>query len=84
MISVEELPRFPTSVDEVIEEKDDQGHRFEDVAVRAQSAGPGKASCSAPHAARPRRTDDLWTLLSVKVSICSWWVTWAIRRCTTA
>ena len=28
MISVEELPRFPASVDEVIEEKAEANHRF--------------------------------------------------------
>ena len=36
MISVEELPRFPASVDEVVEEKQDANHRFEAVVSRAQ------------------------------------------------
>ena len=36
MISVEELPRFPASVDEVVEEKVDANHRFEDVIGRAR------------------------------------------------
>jgi nucleotide-binding universal stress UspA family protein len=42
MISVEELPRFPASVDEVIEEKAEANHRFADVQSRAQ----GQATAS--------------------------------------
>jgi nucleotide-binding universal stress UspA family protein len=37
MICVEELPRFPTSVDEVVEEQIDQGHRYEPVIDRAKA-----------------------------------------------
>ncbi len=43
MISVEELPRFPASIDEVIEEKAEANHIFEAVmsraAAQAQAAG---------------------------------------------
>jgi nucleotide-binding universal stress UspA family protein len=35
MISVEELPAFPASIDEVIEEKDEANHIFEAVTKRA-------------------------------------------------
>jgi nucleotide-binding universal stress UspA family protein len=35
MISVEEMPRFPASVDEVVEEKLDANHRYESVVARA-------------------------------------------------
>ena len=35
MISVEEMPRFPASVDEVVEEKLDANHRYESVVTRA-------------------------------------------------
>ena len=35
MVCVEELPRFPASVDEVIEEKDEANHRFSDVIAKA-------------------------------------------------
>jgi nucleotide-binding universal stress UspA family protein len=35
MICVEELPRFPTSVDEVIEERLEANHRFADVVSKA-------------------------------------------------
>jgi nucleotide-binding universal stress UspA family protein len=37
MISVEELPRFPASIDEVIEEKDEANHRYEAVITRAKA-----------------------------------------------
>ena len=35
MICVEELPRFPTSVEEVIEEKQEANHRFAEVIAKA-------------------------------------------------
>ncbi|MGO9171165.1 MAG: universal stress protein [Rhodomicrobium sp.] len=35
MISVEEMPRFPASVDEVIEEKEEANHVYEAVMIRA-------------------------------------------------
>ncbi|KAB2943629.1 MAG: universal stress protein [Hyphomicrobium sp.] len=37
MISVEEMPRFPVSVDEVVEERLDANHRYEPVIARAQA-----------------------------------------------
>jgi nucleotide-binding universal stress UspA family protein len=37
MISVEELPQFPASVDEVIEEKIEANHFFEGVVTRAKA-----------------------------------------------
>jgi nucleotide-binding universal stress UspA family protein len=37
MISVEELPRFPGTIDEVIEEKDEANHRFEGVIAEARA-----------------------------------------------
>ena len=41
MVTVEELPRFPASIDEVAEEKDEANHRF------AQSSPPQKAQAGA-------------------------------------
>jgi nucleotide-binding universal stress UspA family protein len=41
MISVEELPRFPASIDEVIEEKDAANHRFSGVIKHAQLIAKG-------------------------------------------
>jgi len=35
MICVEELPRFPASIEEVVEDQMDAGHRYEAVAARA-------------------------------------------------
>jgi nucleotide-binding universal stress UspA family protein len=37
MVSVEELPRFPTTVDEVVEEKEEANKRFDHVIERARA-----------------------------------------------
>ena len=42
MISVEVLPDFPASIDEIIEEKDAENHRFHDVVVRASEIAKSK------------------------------------------
>lgn len=42
MVSVEELPRFPTSIDEVIEERQEAGHRFDRSTQRARSEAKSK------------------------------------------
>jgi hypothetical protein len=43
MVTVEELPRFPASIDEVAEEKDEANHRFAPViaAAEAQASAAG-------------------------------------------
>ena len=37
MVAVEELPRFPASIDEVVEEKDEANHRFAPVIAAAKA-----------------------------------------------
>jgi nucleotide-binding universal stress UspA family protein len=37
MISVEELPQFPASIDEVVEEKEEANHRYAAVIARAEA-----------------------------------------------
>jgi nucleotide-binding universal stress UspA family protein len=37
MVSVEELPRFATSIDEVVEDKEEANHRFAELAERARA-----------------------------------------------
>jgi len=37
MISVEELPDFPASIDEIIEVKDAENHKYHDVIERARA-----------------------------------------------
>jgi Universal stress protein family len=37
MVCVEELPRFATTIDEVVEEQDEANHRFRHVVDRAQT-----------------------------------------------
>jgi len=48
MISVEELPQFPASVDEVIEEKAEANHFFEGVISRANAQAQARGSHSRP------------------------------------
>ena len=45
MVTVEELPRFPASIDEVAEEKDEANHRFAPLieAAKAEATGAGVA-----------------------------------------
>jgi nucleotide-binding universal stress UspA family protein len=45
MVTVEELPRFPASIDEIAEEKDEANHRFAPVidAAKAEAKGAGPA-----------------------------------------
>ena len=45
MVTVEELPRFPASIDEVAEEKDEANHRFAPVidAAKAEAQAAGVA-----------------------------------------
>ena len=42
MISVEVLPDFPASVDEIVEEKEAQNHRFHEVLERARGIAKAK------------------------------------------
>src|SRR5262245_15678957 len=42
MISVEVLPDFPASVDEIVEEKETQNHRFHEVVQRARGIAKAK------------------------------------------
>jgi nucleotide-binding universal stress UspA family protein len=39
MVTVEELPRFPASIDEVAEEKDEANHRFAPIIAAAKAQG---------------------------------------------
>lgn len=49
MICVEELPRFPTSVDEVVEEQIDQEHRYAPVVMRAKAQAQAEGVALRPH-----------------------------------
>lgn len=43
MISVEELPNIPASIDEVIESKSEENHKFHDVLAKARAIAKKKA-----------------------------------------
>jgi nucleotide-binding universal stress UspA family protein len=49
MISVEELPRFPASVDELIEEKSEANHVYETVISRAMAQAQAQGVKLTPH-----------------------------------
>jgi nucleotide-binding universal stress UspA family protein len=49
MISVEQLPEFPTSVDEVKEEKADANHRFRSLIRRAKAQAEAKGVALSSH-----------------------------------
>jgi nucleotide-binding universal stress UspA family protein len=49
MICIEEMPRFPTSVDEVVEEQIEQGHRYEPVIARANAQAQAEGVILRPH-----------------------------------
>jgi nucleotide-binding universal stress UspA family protein len=49
LISVEELPQFPASVDEVIEEKTEANHFFEGVISRAKAQAQAQGIALKPH-----------------------------------
>lgn len=49
MVSVEELPQFPASVDEVIEEKTEANHFFEAVITRAKGQAQAVGVKLVPH-----------------------------------
>jgi nucleotide-binding universal stress UspA family protein len=49
MVTVEELPRFPASIDEVAEEKDEANHRFRPVIDAAKTEAAAKAMAIETH-----------------------------------
>ena len=49
MISVEELPQFPASIDEVIEEKDEANHRYAAVTARAKAQAQAQGVALSTH-----------------------------------
>jgi nucleotide-binding universal stress UspA family protein len=42
MISVEELPNFPASIDEIVETKTEENHKFHDVLERSRAVAKAK------------------------------------------
>ena len=49
MVSVEELPRFPTTVDEVVEEQQEAERRFDSVVARARALARAARVRIEPH-----------------------------------
>jgi nucleotide-binding universal stress UspA family protein len=55
MISVEELPDFPASIDEIVEIKDAEDHKYHDVIERARAAAAASGVARHRSARRPCR-----------------------------
>ena len=84
-ISVEELPRFPASVDEVIEEKAEANHVYEAVMSRAMAQAQAPGVKLTPHVVVGHPVSTISDFVaSGTASTCSWWAIWAIPRFTTA
>ena len=59
MICVEEMPYFPTSIDEVKEERDEENHRFRKVIARAQSQAAHQNVTLHPHVVAGHAVRDI-------------------------
>ena len=85
MISVEELPDFPASIDEIVEIKDAENHKYHDVLERARAIAKASdidlnAEVSLPATPRP-----LWWAASKRLKpICWLWASWDILRSMSA
>jgi len=84
MISVEVLPNMPASIDEVIEAKTDENHKFHDVLAKARDIAKKRASSSTPRwsPATPCRPSSPMSRRTRP--ICSSSASWGIRRSTSA
>jgi nucleotide-binding universal stress UspA family protein len=59
MICVEEMPYFPTSIDEVKEERDEENHRFRKVIAHAQSLAAHQGVTLHPHVVAGHAVRDI-------------------------
>ncbi len=59
MICVEEMPYFPTSIDEVIEERNEENHRFRKVIVHAQRLAAHQGLTIHPHVVAGHAVRDI-------------------------
>ena len=85
MISVEELPRFPASVDEVIEEKAEANHVYEGVTSRAVAQAQAQGMKLTPRMSSwDTRFPPFPISWRARDSTCLSWAIWDIRRFTTA
>ena len=85
MVSVEELPRFASSVDEIVEDKKDQNHRFARVHPRgAARGGGGRGQARGPGRRRPRRADHRRARRARGLRPPGRSASWATRPSTTA
>jgi len=80
MISVEELPSVPASIDEVIETKTEENHKFHDVLAQARETSKKKGSSSTPRSS-PVTQSRPWLPASTRRKRTCWWsALWVIQR----
>ena len=79
MVTVEELPRFPASIDEVAEEKDEANHRFAPVIAAATARASAAGLKIETHLAPGHVAEAIVGLVKDRGSTCSGWALWAIR-----
>jgi nucleotide-binding universal stress UspA family protein len=82
MVMVEELPRFPASIEEIEEEKDEADHRFAPVMAWAQAQAQAAGIAIELHLVPGHAVEAIVALVREHRSACSWLVLWATRRST--
>jgi nucleotide-binding universal stress UspA family protein len=71
MVSVEELPQFAASVDEVIEEKTEANHFFEAIITRAERQAQAMGVKLVPMSLLGMRWRPSWSLWNGNAPTCS-------------
>ncbi len=82
MVTVEELPRFPASIDEVAEEKDEANHRFAPIIAAAKAQANAAGVKIETHLVPGHVAEASSDLSKTGGSIFSWSGLWAIRSST--
>lgn len=59
MICIEEMPYFPTSIDEVIEERNEENHRYRKVIIQAQGLAARYGVTLHPHVVAGHAVRDI-------------------------
>ena len=82
MVCVEELPRFATSVDEVIEEKQEAERRFGAAIEQARAMAKARRVKLEPHILAGHVVPTVVDSSSSRASTCWSWASWVTPPCT--
>ena len=80
MICVEEMPRFPASIEEVVEDQMDAGHRYEAVVARATAQAKAQGISLKTHVVPGMRCRRFATSYNARASTCWLSAIWATPR----